>query len=221
MPAWPRTCVTGAAPCRLSMSRRQRSLRVRSSTKSRGIVSGPDFVPLSGSDHAVSIARSVNASSSHGSPAGCRTQRPQRRPGWPPDRCSNGQAVHVSGAHRPLPPGGSRASCRSQDTSRTVRAPLPPPLNRLPQRPSSAVIVCSACPARLSVSRTAPSRHRAWSARRPQDLRAGVPGRHVPCAVPPGHPTPPAARLASSTDDSSLDFSSLETFTRPKPQTRH
>jgi hypothetical protein len=85
----------------------------------------PGFEPLSGSDHAVSIARSVNASSSHGGPAGCRAPRPQRRPGWPPDRCSNGQAVHVSGAHRPLPPGASCASGRSRDTSPTERAPLP------------------------------------------------------------------------------------------------
>ena len=125
MPAWPRSCVTAAAPCRESMSRRQRNLRVRSSTKPRGIVSGPDFVPLSGSDHAVSIARSVNASSSHGRPAGCRAPRPQRRP-VAADRCSNGQAVHMSGAHRPLPPLAGRArGWRSRDTSRTVRAPLP------------------------------------------------------------------------------------------------
>ena len=198
-----------------------RSLRVRSSTP-RGIVSGLDFVPLTGSDHAVSIARSVNASSSHGRPAGCRAPRPQRRPGSPPDRCSNGQAVHVSGAHRPLAPGGSCASWRSRDTSRTVRAPLPHHSTASrSDRPSSAVIVCSASPARLSVRGPLRRVHRARSAPRPQDLRAGVPGRHVPCAVPPGHPTPTDAPLASPTDDWSLDFSSLESFTRPKPQTRH
>jgi hypothetical protein len=129
-------------------------------------VSGPDFVPLSGSDHAVSIARSVNASSSHGRPAGCRAPRPQRRPGWPPDRCSNGQAVHVSGAHRPLPPGGSRASCRSRDTSRTVRAPLPttrPPAVATgpPLRSLSAAHPRRASPCRGPLRRV----HRARSAR--------------------------------------------------------
>jgi hypothetical protein len=192
MAAWPRSCVPRAPPCRESVSQRQRSLRVRSSTKPRGIVSGPDFVPLSGSGHAVSIARSVNASSFHG-PAGCRAPRPQRRPGWPPDRCSNGQAVHVSGAHRPLPHGGSCGSWRGRDTSRTVRAQLPHQSTACrSDRRSSAVIVCSASPARLSVSPTAPSRSPSGSARRPQDLRAGVSGRHVPCAVPPGHPTPTA-----------------------------
>jgi hypothetical protein len=197
MPAWPRSCVTAAAPCREPMSQRQRNLRGRSSTKPRGIVSGPDFVPLSGSDHAVSIARSVNASSSHGRPAGCRAARPHRRPGWPPDRCSNGQAVHVSGAHRPLPPGGSRASCRSRDTSRTVRAPLPHHSTACrSDRPSSEVIVCSASPARLSVSRTAPSRSPSAVSTATARHSAGVPGRHVPCAVPPGHPTPTAAPLA-------------------------
>jgi hypothetical protein len=47
-----------------------RSLRVRSSTP-RGIVSGLDFVPLTGSDHAVSIARSRPY------------QQPERRPSGP------------------------------------------------------------------------------------------------------------------------------------------
>ena len=164
-------------------------------------MSGPDFVPLSGSDHAVSIARSVNASSSHG-PAGCTAPRPQRRPVWPPDRCSNGQAVHVSGTHRPLPHGGSCASWRDRDTSRTVTAQLPHHSTACrSDRPRSAVIVCSASPARLSVSRTARSRSPSGSPRRPEDLRAGVSGRHVPCAVPPGIQRRRPAPLASSTGE--------------------
>ena len=61
------------------------------------------------------------------------------------------------------------------------------------ERPSSSVIVCSACPARLSASRTAPSRSRVRSEQRSPDPRAGVPGRPVVCAVPPGHPVLSAA----------------------------
>ena len=148
-------------------------------------MSGPDFVPLSGSDHAVSIARSVNASSSHGRPAGCRAPRPHRRPGWPPDRCSNGQAVHVSGAHRPLPPGGSCASWRSRVTSRTVRAPLPHHATASrSDRPSS-----SRSPSAVSTLTAKPSSRR--------------PGRPVLCAVPPAHLTLSVAPLASPTADSS------------------
>jgi len=173
-----------------------RSLRVRSSTKPRGIVSGLDFVPLSGSDHAVSIARSVNASSSRGRPAGCRAPRPQRRPGSPPDRCSNGQAVHVSGAHRPLPPGGSCASWRSRDTSRTVRAPLPHHSTASrSDRPSSAVIVCSASPARLSVRGPLRRVHRARSARRPPDFEPAFPVGPFSAQYRLGIQRPPPRRL--------------------------
>ena len=223
MPAWPRSCVTAAAPCRESMSRRQRNLRVRSSTKPRGIVSSPDFVPLSGSDHAVSIARSVNASSSHGRPAGCRAPRPQRRPGWPPDRC-------VRMARRCM----CRAligRCRLAGRARVAVAETPPAPVRAPlphhstacrsDRPSSEVIVCSASPARLSVSRTAPSRSPSAVSTATKTFEPAFPVGTFPCAVLPGHPTPTAAPLASSTDDSSLDISSLESLTRPKPQTRH
>jgi hypothetical protein len=65
----------------------------------------------------------------------------------------------VSGAHRPLPPGGSCASWRSRVTSRTVSAPPPHHSTASGRdRLSSVVIVSSACPARLSASRTAASR---------------------------------------------------------------
>jgi hypothetical protein len=203
------------------VSQRQRSLPVRSSTKPRRIVSGPDFVPESGSDHAVSIALSVNASSS------AAVQLDAERRGRSADQ--GGRLIAVRTA-RPCMCRALIGRCRMAgrarvlaETCRTVRAPLPHHSTACRSDRSSSPLqsLSAAHPRRASPCR-GPLRlvHRARSARRPQDLRAGVPGRHVPCAVPPGHPTPTDAPLASSTDDSSLDFSSLESFTRPKPQTR-
>ena len=65
--------------------------------------------------------------------------------------------------------------------------------------------------------------HRARSAPRPADLRAGVPGRHVPCAGRPGHLTLNVAPLASPTADSSPSpLIDTGPFTSPKqlPTTR-
>jgi hypothetical protein len=61
------------------------------------------------------------------------------------------QPVDASRAYRP-PPGGSCASWRSRVTSRTVRPPLPhhSTASRT-DKPSSPVIVRSACPAPLSI----------------------------------------------------------------------
>jgi hypothetical protein len=129
----------------------------------------------------------------------------------------------VSGAHRPLPPGGSCASWRSPDTSRTVRAALPHHSTASrSDRPSSAVIVCSASPgaplrvADRSVAFTERGQH--------GDRKTIEPAFPVGTFLAQhrlGSNAPTAAPLASSSDDSSLDFSSLEGFTRPKPQTRH
>jgi hypothetical protein len=67
--------------------------------------------------------------------------------------------VDASCAYRRLPTGGSCASWRNRATSRTVRLLLPHHSTASQtDRPSSSVIVCSACPARLSAWRTRASR---------------------------------------------------------------
>jgi hypothetical protein len=52
----------------------------------------------------------------------------------------------VSGAHRPLPLGGSSASWRSRDTSRTIRAPLP---HHSTACCSDQALLCSHCLERI------------------------------------------------------------------------
>jgi hypothetical protein len=111
--------------------------------------------------------------------------------------------VDASRAHRPLPSGGSRASWRSRETSRTVTPLAHHSTASRSDRPSSMVIVCSASPARLSASRTAASRSPSAIRTATAKPSSGVPGRHVPCAVPPGHLTLSAAPPASPTADSS------------------
>jgi hypothetical protein len=88
-----------------------------------------------------------------------------------------------------------------------------------PRRSSSAALPRRAFP------RPGPLRHvrPVRSARRPLELRAGVAGRHVLCAVPLGHPTPTVAPPAEPTADPSPS-PSCDTATsfspKPLPRTR-
>jgi hypothetical protein len=73
-------------------------------------------------------------------------------------------------------------------------------------KPSSLVIVCSACPTRRSASRTAPSRSPSGVSTATARASSGVPGRRVLCAVPPGHLTLSVAPLASPIPDPSRPY---------------
>ena len=106
------------------------------------------------------VARHVNVSSppeSHG----CAGRAPAAATptGMQLIAARRSKRVDASRAYRPLPSDRSCASWRSRVTSRTVRQPLPhhSTASRT-DMPSSSVIVFSACPARLSASRTVPSR---------------------------------------------------------------
>jgi hypothetical protein len=137
---------------------------------------------------------------------------PRRARGGRPVRYSRRDVIDAIRyvAYRSPTPCGSCASRRRRATSRTV---TPPPHHRRPRgptdprRPSSSAALLRRAAQRLGPLRRV---HRSRSAPRQPDPRAGVPGRHVPCAVPLGHPTPTAAPPASSTADSS-----------PSPPNRH
>jgi hypothetical protein len=122
-------------------------------------------------------------------------QRFQGRGALPGPACRPSDASVSAAVRKP-------SSRSSRVISRTVR-PLPHQWTASrSDKPSSSVIVRSACPARCSASGRERRVHRARSALRLPDPRSGVPGRRVLCAVPPGHLTlsvaPPASPIADS-----------------------
>jgi hypothetical protein len=140
--------------------------------------------------------------------------RRQINPGW------DGRTRCIDARVHPVPrPECSSARRRSRVTSRMVR-PLPHHSTARTDKPLSSVIASRAAPAPSSCPGLLRPAHRARSTPQPPTPRAGVPDRHVVCATPLGHSTPTGVLPASPTADSSLDFSSLWIFTRPKTQTR-
>ncbi len=114
----------------------------------------------------------------------------------------------VSTALMSVVAGLSPAQCRRCRTSRRPREPTNPH-----PRSSSAEFAQPAAQRPQSEHRV----HQARLAPRPLELRAGVPGRPVLCAVPPGHLTlsvaPPASPIA--------DSSHLPSWLRPSPSHNH